>query len=289
MNMVETASKVNGFVIRTLFPPPKTAIENSNSYTSMIIQVYEIQSPEEAQLMLEAGVDHIGSVIVSQEQWKDPELKAVIALVQQSGCRSSLIPLFEDESAIARCADYYRPDILHFCENINNEAGPSDIPGSPPAMRQLAMRERFPEIEMMRSIPVADAGNGDRLPSVEMALEFAPISDWLLIDTYLTDEDQNHQPVDGYVGITGRICDWGVARQLVEAVDIPVILAGGIGPDNAYDAAVRVAPAGIDSCTNTNAVDAGGRPIRFSKDATKVRAMVKAAQKAQQLIKNTTQ
>ena len=30
-----------------------------------IVQVYEIQTPEEAQAMIEIGVDHVGSVITS--------------------------------------------------------------------------------------------------------------------------------------------------------------------------------------------------------------------------------
>lgn len=252
----------------------------------MIIQVYEIQSLDEAQRMIESDVDHIGSVIVSQEQWKDPTLKAVVDLVQQAGRKSSLIPLFADEVTIARCADYYRPNILHFCESIEGMP-PSEIHASPVMQRQQFLRDRFPQINLMRSIPVADNGNGSRVPSVEMAVGFAPFSDWLLIDTFLMDANQQQQPVDGYVGITGRICEWEIAKQLVDAVDIPVILAGGIGPDNAYDAVVSVMPAGIDSCTNTNAVDENGRPIRFCKDPHKVKAMVRAAQEAQEVVNRT--
>lgn len=252
---------------------------------AMIIQVYEIQSPVEAQTMLELGVDHIGSVIVSQERWKDPQIKAVVDRVGASGRKSSLIPLFTDESAIARCVDYYHPHILHFCETLaipgeTSTAAQIDIEGI--RRCQASLKQRFPQVEMMRSIPVACNGNSHQLASIELARYFEPCSDWLLIDTFLTDQPENHQPVQGYVGITGRTCDWALARRLVEAVRIPVILAGGIGPANAYDAVQAVRPAGIDSCTNTNAIDEHGQRIRFQKDAGKVEAMISQARKAQQ-------
>jgi phosphoribosylanthranilate isomerase len=256
----------------------------------MIIQIYEIQSVEEAQSMVAAGVDHIGSVILSKERWKDANLKTVVDLVVAAGRKSSLIPLFDDETVIARCLDYYRPQILHFCDTVMIGAA-SEIKRTTARSykRQQFVRDRFPQIDIMRSIPVANDGYGQRLPSIEMAKYFEPVSDWLLIDTFLisgSKESQN-QPVQGFVGITGQICDWQVARQMVAAVKIPVILAGGIGPNNAYAAVLSVQPAGIDSCTNTNMVDGQGQPIRFRKDIDKVRAMVQAARDAQKALGKT--
>jgi phosphoribosylanthranilate isomerase len=254
----------------------------------MIIQVYEIQTTVEAQIMIELGVNHIGSVILSRDGWKNADLKAVMDLVEAAGRKSSLIPLFTDESLIARCIDYYRPRILHFCETleipraITQRDSPLEIEQI--LDRQASIRERFPEIELMRSIPVAGDGNSRRLRSIELAEAFAPCSDWLLIDTFLLDDADNNQPVQGYVGITGRTCDWKLSKRLVESVDIPVILAGGIGPANAYDAVLEVHPAGIDSCTNTNAVDEHGKPVRFKKDPEKVATMISEVQRAEKFL-----
>jgi phosphoribosylanthranilate isomerase len=91
------------------------------------------------------------------------------------------------------------------------------------------------------------------------------------------EDGQADQPVQGFVGITGETCDWSVARALVRQSRIPVILAGGIGPSNVADGIRAVDPAGVDSCTLTNALDANEAPIRFKKDPVKVRAMVTAA------------
>jgi phosphoribosylanthranilate isomerase len=256
----------------------------------MIIQIYEIQSAEEAQSMVAAGVDHIGSVILSKERWKDANLKTAVDLVVGAGRKSSLIPLFDDDKVIARCLDYYRPQILHFCDAILIGDASEIRKATAKLLRhQQFIRDRFPQIEIMRSIPVANDGNGQRLPSVELAKYFEPVSDWLLIDTFLMSrsKESQHQPVQGFVGITGQICDWQVAREMVAAVKIPVILAGGIGPDNAYAAVLSVQPAGIDSCTNTNMVDGQGQPIRFRKDIDKVREMVQAARDARKTLEKT--
>ena len=84
-----------------------------------------------------------------------------------------------------------------------------------------------------------------------------------------------------FAGITGQTCDWNMARCLVQTSRIPLILAGGLSPDNVAEAISRVEPAGVDSCTLTNARDNLGRPIRFRKDADKVKAFVDEARQAE--------
>jgi phosphoribosylanthranilate isomerase len=246
----------------------------------MLIQIYEIQTPDEARVMVDLGVDHVGSVLISDRQWKNPVLKSAIRLVQEAGRKSSLIPLFGQIDRIAEAVAYYRPNILHFCEAlVTREAGQDAV--NRILERQAALRKRFPEIELMRSIPIGGNGCRVRVPSLELAALFEPISDWFLTDTLIdggpTPSDQD-QPVQGYIGITGKTCDWEVARNLVRQSKIPVILAGGMGPDNVAEGIFRVHPAGVDSCTLTNKTDRHGRAIRFQKDPAKVKTMIDAAQ-----------
>jgi len=229
--------------------------------------------------MTALGVDHVGSVLLSPEHLQDPSLKEAVAVVQASGGKSSLIPLFHDEEHIARAIRYYRPDIIHFCETLPAN-GSSQPEVSAALERQKRIRRRFPDIQIMRSIPIGQTGQGAKIPSLALAARFEPFSDWFLTDTLLSTDPETcaeDQPVNGFVGITGQTCDWSVARDLVQASRIPVILAGGIGPSNAHQGIEQVAPAGVDSCTRTNALDAGGNPIRFKKDPDKVRALVQAA------------
>ncbi|MBR9982049.1 MAG: hypothetical protein KFF50_13555 [Desulfatitalea sp.] len=250
----------------------------------MIVQIYEIQTLAEAEAMIELGVDHLGSVLLSRQRWRDPGLRDVIDAVRAAGRTSSLIPLFKDVATTARAIAYYRPDIIHFCESL--PAG--DLDNGPVAealSRQQEIRKQFPGVAIMRSIPIGSQGHGDALPSLPLATRFEPVSDWFLTDTVLIQSKGiglADQPVNGFVGITGRTCDWAVARDLVRQSAIPVILAGGIGPRNAREGIAQVQPAGVDSCTLTNATDAGGKPIRFKKDPEKVKALVDAAREAAQ-------
>ena len=98
-----------------------------------------------------------------------------------------------------------------------------------------------------------------------------------MTDTLIVGESgatDSEQPVVGFVGITGLTCDWSVAAQLVANSRIPVVLAGGVSPENVADGIRQVRPFGVDSCTCTNAVDENGRPIRFKKDMARIEALV---------------
>jgi len=90
--------------------------------------------------------------------------------------------------------------------------------------------------------------------------------------------------VAGYVGITGETCDWDIAQAVIAASPIPVILAGGISDQNVFEAITRLKPAGVDSCTKTNARDRSGNPVRFKKDMKKVRKLLEEARRADALI-----
>lgn len=249
----------------------------------MITQIYEIQTPGEAEAMIELGVDHIGSVVLSKVDWRQPLIRETIELVAGSAAKSSLILLYEDPDRISFSLDYYRPDIVHFCQTVIDSPDYWEAACGRLISIQATVRERFPEISIMRSIPIVPAGDESPVPVPALARYFEPLSDCFLVDTLLVDENQGAataQPVNGYVGITGKTCDWDLAAQLVKDSHIPVILAGGLSPDNVYEAIDAVLPAGVDSCTLTNAVDIRGRPIRFQKDREKVGRFVSEARRA---------
>jgi len=73
---------------------------------------------------------------------------------------------------------------------------------------------------------------------------------------------------DAYGG-TGRVADWALARAL-SATEKPVVLAGGLCPENLAEAARAVRPAGLDLCSGVEA--SPGR-----KDPAKLQALARAA------------
>jgi phosphoribosylanthranilate isomerase len=148
---------------------------------------------------------------------------------------------------ILEAAEATRPDILHL--------GTRPEALSPEDMRRI--RSRCPEVALMRSVPV------DGEDARHTAMRFAEASDYLLLDTA--------EPHDTQVGATGSTHDWRISRQIVQSVPVPVILAGGLGPDNVERAIRTVRPAGVDSKTRTDL------PGTHRKDLERVRELVRIA------------
>ena len=242
----------------------------------LIVQIYEVQTPAEAEQLIDLDVDHIGSVILSQDSWRQSAIKQTIKTIRSSIAKSSLIPLYHHMETVLQTLDYYQPDIVHFCEALVGHERLWDFCDRLVQL-QTAVKHHFPEIKVMRSIPIAQSGDVDGVATLEFAKRFEAASDYFLTDTLLsqaTGGGQNGQPVQGFVGITGKVCNWKTARRLVEYSRVPVILAGGISAQNAVDGIQQVHPAGVDSCTLTNALDEKGQPIRFKKDLAKVKQLV---------------
>lgn len=243
--------------------------------TKIAVQIYEIQDPGEAEAVIELGVDRIGSVILSEKNWKVPDIKEAILISKKAGIKHSLITLFDTRTVLFQAIEYYTPDIIHFCESLTYSHGHM-MPCEAFVELQICIKERFPEIEIMRSVPIAAQENNQRIPTLEVAGFFEATSDCFLIDTSIGSE-----PVQGYIGITGRTGDWTVAGELVKSSPVPIILAGGLSPENVYEAVMTVEPFGVDSCTGTNVVDSSRRPIRFKKDHNKVKAFVQEVRRAE--------
>ncbi len=243
--------------------------------SSIVVQIYEIQDPKEAEAVIGLGVDRIGSVILSEENWKSFHIKETILVSKGAGVKHSVIPLFNNMDTLCRVVDYYEPDILHCCESLVEEDRRT-MPLTGLIELQRCIKERYPGLEFMRSVPIPVPERKGEIPTMEVAGAFEKTSDCFLTDTWLGKE-----PVEGFIGITGRTCDWGTARRLVGSSAIPVILAGGLSPENVFDGIMAVRPSGVDSCTRTNVDDDTGSQVRFKKDLGKVARFVEEVRRAE--------
>jgi phosphoribosylanthranilate isomerase len=209
----------------------------------MLTQIYEVTSAEEARSIVAIGVDHIG-VLVGDGLFPREQPVAVaqtIAAAITAPAKLSALFLTNDIECIAAAARRLAAPIVHL--------------GAAPELLQPAavarLKASLPGVRIMRSIPVVDA------ESVALALSYEGIADFLLLDSY--------RAADRQISALGLTHDWSLSRRIVEAVAVPVILAGGLGPDNVADAIARVGPAGVDSKTKTD------RNGSHTKDLAKVR------------------
>jgi len=109
-------------------------------------------------------------------------------LVKGTGARHSLIPLFNDPNTVFRVLEYYQPDILHFCDCMVSNNGGFDDLGRLVEL-QHNIRQRFPEVELMRSIPTnpinSNANPSQTQPSCFKLGPFLKDSELALVKTQL--------------------------------------------------------------------------------------------------------
>lgn len=226
----------------------------------MLVQIYTAQSPEEAEALAALGVDHVGVTISERGLPGEVDLDTGKEIVERlrGKAKSVALTVETDMIAIQAFVAAVRPDILHLC---------GDTVAFPPAAvadLRAWMRRRDIFSEIMQAIPITGA------EAVGEARRFAHHVDWLILDS-VTDE------VEG-IGAAGKTHDWTISRAIVEQSRVPVILAGGLGPDNVAEAIAAVRPTGVDSLTLTNRLLPDGG---FEKDLDAVRRFIEAARQAE--------
>jgi len=215
----------------------------------MLVQIYEVQTPEEAAALARRGVDHVGVLVgdgVFPRELPVEQAKAIFAATPP-GTKRVALSLSAEWAEVARVTRETQPDIIQI------QAATEDFP----VAMTRALKAQFPEILIMRAIPVIDE------TSVEIARSYQGVADFLLLDSHDTGSRQ--------FGALGRTHDWSLSRRIVNGVSIPAILAGGLSPDNVAEAIAAVRPVGVDSKTKTDRADGAG------KDLDKVRRFIAAA------------
>ena len=112
--------------------------------------------------------------------------------------------------------------------------------------------------------------------------ELMPVKVWkaLSVERKLPDPPEAYR-VDAFVldsysaespGGTGIVGDWDRSREFVKSSDTPVVLAGGLNPENVREAIRKVRPWGVD-------VSSGVEVRPGKKDIEKVREFIKQCRK----------
>lgn len=211
----------------------------------MVIQIAGINNVEDALFCANNGVDIIG-LLVGQKHAskefisKELALKIKKALPQET--KTTLITHLEDANEIVDIAKFIGVDFIQLH---------SYIVESEVEKIHLAL----PKIKLIRLIHI---DNGKVIND---------ISKIKYVDFYFTDSINLKTNQFGGTGLTH---DYSVDKKLVETLNKPVFVAGGLTPKNVAKVIKLCHPYGVD-------VNTGCRSTIGHKDKEKVRAFVKNA------------
>lgn len=170
---------------------------------------------------MSAGANTIGMLVGLTHVAEDeitPETAKEIVSALPGNIRTVMVTHLVDPEVIARLAQFTGVSTIQLHGDIQ-------IPG----LKKL--RALVPGLTLIKAVHVTGG------ESVSQAVAYSEHADMLVLDSRTKER----------LGGTGQTHDWSISRRIVSAVKIPVILAGGLKPENVAEAIETVRPAGIDA------------------------------------------
>ena len=210
---------------------------------SVRVKICGITREEDLAIAVAAGADAVGFLVGVPSSPRNLTLERADRLLRQ-------VPIFVDSVVVT--APKNINDLVEISERLKPTA--IQIHGKK-HFNASEIREKIKDTRLIKTIYVKTA-----------SLNEAKIEDSKIFDAILLDSFTKNQ-----LGGTGRVHDWTLSRQIKEAVaPTPVILAGGLKPENVKEAVLKVQPYAVDV--------ASGVELRPGiKDSEKVRAFVENA------------
>ncbi len=193
---------------------------------SVRIKICCIQNQQEAKLAMKYDVDALGLV---SEMPSGPGVISETQIASIATCIPPTIETFlltckQDAFEIIAQQKRCRTNAVQIVDTLTSGT-----------YRQI--RGALPGISIIQVIHV----NGNK--SFELAQEVAKSVDAILLDSGHPNAEIKQ------LGGTGRTHDWRMSRKIVQNVDIPVFLAGGLDHHNVKKAIQTVQPFGVDVCS----------------------------------------
>ena len=190
------------------------------------IKICCITTPGEAALAVHHGAAALGfvSAMPSGPGVIDEQSIATIVAGVPPGVGTFLLTAQVEVAAVAAQQRRTRVSVLQLCDRW-------------PPGAHAELRAALPGVGLVQVVHVI----GEE--SVAEAVAVAAAADALLLDS------GNPRGAVKELGGTGRTHDWALSRRIVDAVPVPVYLAGGLHAGNVAAAIAQVRPFGVDVCS----------------------------------------
>ena len=152
------------------------------------------------------------------------DLIAEIAATVPPGISAFLLTCQQEAASIIDQQRRLRVNTIQICDRL-------------PEGTHEELREALPGVSLVQVVHVMGP------ESVEEAIAVAPHVDAVLLDS------GNQSLAIKELGGTGRTHDWSLSREIREAINVPMFLAGGLNPGNVAAAIREVQPFGVDVCS----------------------------------------
>jgi len=202
---------------------------NKNIPFNSLVQIAGVHDIEETLLLAKCGVHCVGLPLRLPVNKEDISEDGARELIQHT--RNAILPV---------CITYLAEAdaIIQLCKEL--QVSHIQLHGNVPLTELQKLAHIAPDLYLIKSLVIQSDGRNEE----ELYNLIRTTSPY--VDAYITD---THNPVTGADGATGLTHDWNISARLVHVSPLPVILAGGLNPENVAEAIYKVQPAGVDAHT----------------------------------------
>jgi phosphoribosylanthranilate isomerase len=210
------------------------------------VKICGLMEPQDVKETCKAGVDMVGVIVdaPSRRSVTPERAMEIFSLVPKSVFRVAVI-VNKSVDDVVRIFYELKPD----CLQANSSMSASEL-------KEI---KEATGVKIMGVVGVPQKVEDPR-GIITRALEISRVADFVLIDT-------EHGGAGGGTGLTH---DWKVSRSISETIGKPLILAGGLNPNNVRAAIELVKPYGVD-------VASGVESTLGKKDQNLVRKFIQAS------------
>lgn len=188
----------------------------------MLVKICANKNINDAKMCIDAGADFLG-ILVGQKHvstdFTDKYTAKEMVNFSKRKIKTVLVTHLINSDEIIELSQFIGNDVIQLHSNIDESEVEKIV-------------KALPNIKLIRLIHISQKG---QICTNYKTMKYA---DYYLLDSFNLETNQ--------VGGTGLIHDWNIDRELIEKLNKPTFIAGGLTPKNVASAIKAAKPGGVD-------------------------------------------